>query len=139
MKKLLYGLLILIAILGTVYSCMNMIWGGMCGNQIIEEIPSPNKELKALIFTRDCGATSGYSTQLSIIENSDQLEDETGNTFILSDKVEDGLSFDNGGAKIEVIWTGDNSVTVYFDKRTEFTKQKEEIGDIKITYEQLVD
>jgi hypothetical protein len=34
MKKLLYGLLILIAILAAAYSCMNMIWSGMCGNQI---------------------------------------------------------------------------------------------------------
>ena len=104
MKKIFYGLLITVALLGTMYACMSFIWGEMCGNQIIEEIQSPNKDFKAIIFTRDCGATTGYSTQLTIIETSGQIENESGNTFIMSDKVGDGLSFDNAGAKIKAIW-----------------------------------
>jgi hypothetical protein len=139
MKKLFYGLLIVVAIPGTVYTCMDMFWGDMCGNQIVEEVQSPNNKFKAVIFTRDCGATTGYSTQLSILEMTDQLENETGNTFILSDNVGDGLSFANGGARIGVIWTGDSALTVYFDNRTDFTSQETEIQDIKITYDQLTE
>lgn len=139
MKELLYGLLMVVVILGTVYACMDMVWADMCGNQTIEEVQSPNKKYKAVIFTRDCGATTGYSTQLSIIETSDRLDNETGNTFILSDKVGDGLSFDNGGARIKVIWTTENSLAVYFDSKTDFTKQETDIDDIEVSYDQLND
>lgn len=139
MQKLLNGLLIVAVILGTVYACMDMVWGDMCGNQTIEEVQSPDKKYKAVVFTRDCGATTGYSTQLSIIETSEQLENETGNTFILSDKVGDGLTFDTGGARIEVNWTDENSLTVYFDSKTDFTKQETAIDNIKVSYELLTD
>ncbi len=118
---------------------MDLIWGDICGNTIVKELPSPSKKIKVVIFTRDCGATTGYSTQLSIIETSDKLDNETGNTLIMSDKLGDGLNFDNGGAKIQAIWTSENSLTIYFDQRTEFTRKEEKIGDIKITYEQLRD
>lgn len=74
MKKLLWALLILALTLGAVYACMEFLSGDMCANEIIEEIPSPNKGFKAVIFTRDCGATTGYSTQLSIIDNSANLD-----------------------------------------------------------------
>ena len=121
------------------YACMNLVWGDMCGNEIVEEIKSPDKRLKAIIFIRDCGATTGYSTQLSIIEDEDKLENGAGNTLILSDKFGDGLSFDNGGAKVKAVWTSENSMTIYFDNKIEFTKQEEEIEGIKITYEQLVE
>jgi hypothetical protein len=133
MKKLLYTLAVFIATLVTMDACTDM-----CGNQVIEEVRSPNKKLKAIIFTRDCGATTGFSTQLSIIENDDQLENETGNTFILSDKAK-GPVFDNGGSKIRVTWTDNNTLIVYFDKTTYVGRQKAEVDDVKIHYELLVE
>ena len=137
-KKLLYVLLI-ITIIGAVY--MYIVWGldDMCENEIVEELQAPNKKFKAVIFIRDCGATTGYSTQVSILESSDQLGNHPGNTFILSDKIGNGLSFDKGGAKIKVMWSDDHSLKVYFDKETEFTRQIEELEEINIIYEQLVD
>ncbi len=137
-KKLLYALLIIAFI---VAAYMYIDWGldDMCRNEIVEETQSPSKKFKVVIFIRDCGATTGYSTQVSILESSDQLGNHPGNAFILSDKIGNGLSFDKGGAKIKAMWSNDHSLKVYFDKRTEFTKQIEKIDDIKITYEQLVD
>ena len=118
---------------------MNLVWDDMCGNEVVDEIKSPDKKLKAVIFIRDCGATTGYSTQLSILGLEDRLDNETGNTFILSDKFGEGLSFDNGGAKVKALWTSENSLTIYFDNKIEFTKQEEEIKDVRISYEQLVE
>jgi hypothetical protein len=87
MKKLLYALVILSSIVAAMYSYTNLLWGGMCGNEIIAEIRSPSKKLKAVIFIRDCGATTGYSTQLTVMENSGILDnDEGGNVLIMSDK-----------------------------------------------------
>ncbi|HYG03614.1 MAG TPA: hypothetical protein VD927_14295 [Chryseosolibacter sp.] len=137
MRKTLYGLLIFIGLLGTVYACMNMVWSDMCENQIIEETQSPSKQFKTIIFTRDCGATTGHSTQLSIIKATDQLGNEAGNVFILTDKFEDGVRFENGGAKVKAVWTGDDALTIYYDSKIEFTKKLKQVKDVKITYRPL--
>ena len=54
----------------------------MCGNEIFQTIPSPNKKYKAIIFQRDCGATTGFSTQISIVKTISKLANESGNIFI---------------------------------------------------------
>jgi hypothetical protein len=137
MKKLLYGLLILVSLLAAMYACTHLLWGGMCGNQIIEEIPSPNKEFKAVIFTRDCGATTGYSTQLSIIKISANLENEGGNVLTMSDKTGDGLTSENGGVKVEATWSTDTTITIYLDNRTDFITHVDEINGIKVSYKEI--
>ncbi|WIO73472.1 DUF5412 family protein [Porticoccaceae bacterium LTM1] len=55
----------------------------MCGNEVYTEVMSPNKEHKVVVFQRDCGATTGFSTQISIIESDDELENEGGNIYII--------------------------------------------------------
>ena len=44
---------------------------------------SPDKKHKAVVFQRDCGATTDFSTQLSIIETDKELENNVGNIFII--------------------------------------------------------
>jgi hypothetical protein len=40
-----------------------------CRNSAVLETPSPGAELKAVVFTRDCGATTGTGTHVSILPN----------------------------------------------------------------------
>ena len=53
-----------------------------CDNEIVQEAVSPDGRLRAVLFSRNCGATTGFQTQISIIESSDDLPDEPANTFI---------------------------------------------------------
>lgn len=55
----------------------------MCGNEVYSEVLSPNREHKVVMFQRDCGATTGFSTQISILDSGDELENESGNTYII--------------------------------------------------------
>ena len=57
--------------------------GDMCGNYPHKEYFSPNKKYKAVVFQRDCGATTGFSTQISIIKASESLINESGNIYII--------------------------------------------------------
>ena len=56
---------------------------GMCGNDIYKEYISPNGKLKAVVFQRDCGATTGFSTQISVMAAKDDLKNEAGNIYII--------------------------------------------------------
>lgn len=54
-----------------------------CGNYIHEEYYSPNNSHKAVIFQRDCGATTGFSTQVSVIGANEALGNAAGNVYII--------------------------------------------------------
>ncbi|MEJ6473976.1 hypothetical protein [Pseudoalteromonas piscicida] len=75
----------------------------MCGNYFHSESFSPNGELKAVIFQRDCGATTGFSTQISILDVDDKLENEMGNVFRIAghpDKVAPNVVWESNSVLI---------------------------------------
>lgn len=61
---------------------LGLLFGGMCGNEIIGQSNSKDEKKVAYIFKRDCGATTGYSYHLSILNGNKQLKNKSGNTFI---------------------------------------------------------
>jgi hypothetical protein len=58
-----------------------------CGNEVVASVASPSGALRAVVFTRDCGATTGLSTQLSIVPAGDAAPTGAGNALILGDEV----------------------------------------------------
>lgn len=58
-----------------------------CGNEVVASVASPSGAMRAVVFTRDCGATTGFSTQLSIVPAGDAAPAGAGNALILGDQV----------------------------------------------------
>jgi hypothetical protein len=58
-----------------------------CGNEVSQTVISPSGRLRAVVFNRNCGATTGFNTQVSIIPASESLPGEAGNTLILGGSV----------------------------------------------------
>ena len=56
----------------------------MCVNHLHSEIYSPDSKKRIVVFQRDCGATTGFSTQISILGAGETLPNESGNIFIIS-------------------------------------------------------
>jgi hypothetical protein len=54
----------------------------LCGNTVIAEAVSPSGKTKAVLFERSCGATTGFSSQLSIVAAHGNLRNDSGNAFI---------------------------------------------------------
>lgn len=95
----------------------------MCGNDQVVEVVSPNGQLKAVTFRRDCGATTGYSTQLSILPVSRALPNGGGNVFISR---EDPV--------LTVRWIDDRHLRISGDTQTQFLHSSESHG-VQITYD----
>ena len=55
----------------------------LCGNQIHDEIHSADAELRAVIFQRDCGATTGFATQISILGEDERLPNRGGDVLVI--------------------------------------------------------
>jgi hypothetical protein len=69
MKGALIGLLVILS------GC------GMCANDIVQEIVSPDGKYVATAFIRNCGATTDYSPQVYLRKTGKRLADK-GNVFI---------------------------------------------------------
>jgi hypothetical protein len=95
-----------------------------CGNTVITETTSPAKRFKAVVFQRDCGATSGFSTQVSIVSAADSLPDEAGNTFTSDTDHGAAPASPAGGPKVSIEWEGEDSLLIrHHPKARVFTKQ----------------
>jgi len=80
--KILLGIVIIVALLvGYLSYGLYKFSSGMCENQIVSEIPSPDRSYKVVIFQRACGATTDFSTQISLLSLTSSLPDDGGNIF----------------------------------------------------------
>ncbi len=57
-----------------------------CTNSIVLTASSPSGQLNAFVFNRACGATTGFSTQVSVLSANSELPNGPGNLFIADDK-----------------------------------------------------
>lgn len=55
----------------------------LCSNQIHQVYPSPDRSLKAVVFQRECGPSSGATTQVSLLDASSELPNEAGNILVI--------------------------------------------------------
>src|SRR6266550_3254126 len=80
-------------------SCINI--AGDCGNELLKEVASPNGRMKAVVFQRDCGATTGFSTQVSVFRRDQRLPNEGGNLFAADTNHGAAPSGQGGGPVVE--------------------------------------
>lgn len=84
-----------------------------CGNEVLSTIPSPAGGSKAVVFRRSCGATTGYSTQVSVLRMNDVLlteptlwrSTESGNALTIDGDLD--LSRPGRPGQLAVTWEGE--------------------------------
>jgi hypothetical protein len=119
------GILVIFSVGGIIY-----LLSGMCGSYPYKTIASPSGKYKAVIYQFDCGATTGFSTQISILKANEQLAAEAGNIF----------SSDGHPEKVapEVIWVNDNNLNIHISAAVPVHNRDEAWGwpweRIKVTY-----
>ena len=112
--------------------CINLT--GDCANEIHRIHHSPSKQLKAVVFQRDCGATTGFTTQISIISANSDLPNQAGNVFVSDTDHGKSPSGPGGGPPVEVEWKGESSLNITYDNRARVFLRKDSQNGITITY-----
>lgn len=124
-KKVAKVILITVAILIGLYLAgsyaLNKLFDDMCGNEISQKITSPNGDKVAYIFQRDCGATTGTSYQLSLIDSDDKLPNESGNTFV-------------SDSDFRVKWINNKKLRVSYNKSSETFEMDRNVNWTEIEY-----
>jgi len=86
------------------------------------------------MFERDCGATTNFSTQVSLLPSEGVLQNVAGNVFIAD--TNHGLApFGRGGGPTLILsWENAQSILLAYDSRAQVHRAAEQIGDIHIRY-----
>lgn len=95
----------------------------LCGNEVVASVASPSGALRAVVFTRDCGATTGFSTQLSILPAAEALPAESGNALVLDDEV-----------PLTVSWLSDTVVRVVGGGSAKVAWRERTVAGVEIRY-----
>jgi hypothetical protein len=106
----------------------------MCGNKIIRTEFSPDKKYKIVIFSRDCGATTDFSTQVSILKVAEKLENESGNIFSADSEHGKAKIDENNIVAIKSKWINNNKVIITYDKNARLFKTENSFNEIEIEY-----
>jgi hypothetical protein len=88
-------------------------WEVGCGNDLLETLSSPSGGLKLVIFQRDCGATTGFSTQASLLGVSDTLQG-SGNVFIADTDRGKAPSGPGGGPQLAARWIAKDTLELRY-------------------------
>jgi hypothetical protein len=97
--------------------------GSGCDNVVSKVATSPSGSHSAVVFSRECGATSGFSTQVSVIRGGSRLPDDGGNTLILGDQVEVGLT-----------WSGDGDLIIAYSSSSEAFRKESMVAGVGVRY-----
>jgi hypothetical protein len=105
--------------------------GGGCREQIVSEIPSPDGKLKAVLYVRDCGATTRASTQITVLKIT------ASGTGPASKRVLAGYEYpwDAPTHKIGAKWTSDRALNVYYAQDVELTHLNNQVGNVHVRFE----
>ena len=95
----------------------------MCGNEISQTTISPSGELKAVAFNRNCGATTGNNTQISIISAHRPLPDDSGNLFIM-----------DAEAIVRMTWSSENSLKVELSHFGRVVKKLDSVSGVSAAF-----
>ena len=112
-----------------------------CGNDVLTEARSPDGRLKAVVFQRDCGATTGFSTQVSVIPSGESLltaptwlrSTEGGNVFVADTNHGKAPSGPGGGPVVKVEWLDATHLRITRDNRARVFKSAASIHGVNVT------
>jgi hypothetical protein len=94
-----------------------------CSNERSAEVVSPDGMKKVVLFSRNCGATTGFNTQATVLDRTEALPDSGGSAFII----------DQGTAKVS--WADNAKILVILESNARVFKKELSDHGISIEYQ----
>lgn len=105
-----------------------------CQNSVASRSLSPDGKHVAVLFQRDCGATTGFSTQISVLDASGNPSG-SGNTFIADDDHGAARAGSWDGSWAETKWLSADRLLVRYAAKSRLFKQNQRVSDVSIIYQ----
>jgi hypothetical protein len=126
-----------VSLIAVVGASTYLFVGSLCENESLTEAASPDGKFKAIVFQRDCGATTGFSTQVSVVESSAAVGQSAGNVFTSDTNHGAAPSGLGGGPVVKVHWHSPDTLVVSHHTAARVFTAESQVGSVKVHYEQL--
>lgn len=108
-----------------------------CDSSAIEEFRSPSGKRKVVVFVRDCGATTSFSTQASLVDADSPAPKGAGNILILDDDNGKAPADDHGKIPVNVRFIDESTLALAYPARTRVFQQVAKKDGVAIHYERV--
>jgi hypothetical protein len=105
-----------------------------CANSIISRADAPDGLHSAVMFQRDCGATTGFSTQISVLK-PEQEPSDGGNAFIADADHGAAATGEWGGPWAEIRWLDNTTLLIRFASGSRIFEQSKQVSGVRINYQ----
>jgi hypothetical protein len=95
-------------------SFLSFAFSDLCGNEELETIYSPDGARKVVVFELARGATTGFSTQVSLLRAGQSLPNEPGNLFVADTNHVDLPLVQAPAPFVAVRWVGDTELLLTY-------------------------
>ena len=113
-------------------TCLSFTGCGLCANDVVSDVRSPDGTFHAVVFRRNCGATTDFTFHVSVLLTNQSLSDGEGNIFMADSDRWLGPSMG-----INVAWQGTRSLLVRFPASARIYHEYKPMGVIRVGYEKL--
>ena len=121
-----------LAIFGVVYFWFFV--PDMCANEVISESSSPDGGKRLVVFQRDCGATTGFTTQASVLASNTPLPNKGGNLYVSDTNHGAAPNGPGGGPSLKVTWVSSQSVVLTHHPKVRVLKSEAEVDGVRASY-----
>lgn len=102
-----------------------------CENEVLREIRSPSGVYRAVLFNRNCGATTGPNLQVSVL-SAEEPATGSGNVFVAERSRDEPSGLQT---PIDLDWRFDDELIIRHDPSLRVSKQEGRSISIRATYE----
>ena len=105
-----------------------------CDNHVVKRVSAPGGAKEAVLFQRDCGATTGFSTQISIVPVGETPTGK-GDAFVADDDHGAAVTGEWGGPWAEATWISADRVLIRYAAKARVFVSNQSASGVAITYE----
>lgn len=107
----------------------------LCANSRLADYPSPDGRMKVVGFARDCGATTGFSTQASLLSIDADLVNQPGDIVIADNNHGACPSGPGGGPELHVRWLAENRVVITHHPKARLSRAETSRNGITVQHD----
>lgn len=109
---------------------------GGCANDIVQRVDSPGGEHSAVLFRRECGRGTGFSTQVSVLDRGEKPSDG-GNTFVTDDDHGAATLASWGAPWAEVSWLSPSRLLIRYDEKARVFAAEASVAGVAMAYQAI--
>ncbi|MBK7674704.1 MAG: hypothetical protein IPJ27_07990 [Candidatus Accumulibacter sp.] len=115
---------------------LHRVSADMCATTVIDQLPSPNGKLKAVVFQIDCGATADFNSHVSIVtaDTDTSKKDALPKSFFAADGNRGQAPAGKGGPEVRLSWKDGNHLEIQHHHRVRLIRAETISNGVTIGY-----